>query len=406
MRVPIVLVPFTLVTLFAAISPDGARTVQRVNAMLDQLQIDPAMAAGNVAGREADARSTVNKLRSVYNDCNTQLRLLIRDSREPEVAAARRRCEEVANTGERLNKALQGAGASAEQNRALLYDFYSKFTGGLPNAQTISFRQLHLNINPAATAPEDVNEFRAAIAVLANVDAACKGPYKAIAQATEPHGAGNEQAAATWCATAARREELGRTMAMNTAGGPSRIWSREIEKLKEQLESREGFLTTDLTPIRRALFDREALVKEAGGRHQALLDAAGVKDASGVLGALQPSIDSLMAEVDRLAPRWKFPAASPRDAAIEAYGRRGVAKVYPAAVVKASVMQTAAFSIRKNALGVPLDRTRDGFLLYKMPNEKYCRQQSFSYTETYSGGGTYQKPDGVRLNYIRYQPCQ
>jgi hypothetical protein len=406
MRLSFFLVPVTLVTLSAAISPDGARTVQRVNAMLDQLQIDPAFAAGNVSGREADARATVNRLRSAYNDCNMQLRLLIRDSREPEVAAARRRCDGVAASQEKLQAALSSAGASAEQNKALLYDFYSKFTGGLPDAQTISFRQLHLKINPAATAPTDINEFRAAIAVLANVDAACKGSHKAIAQATEPHGPGSEQAAATWCATAARRDELGRVMAMNTAAGPARIWGNEIAKLKDQLESNEGFLTTDVTPVRRALFDREALVQEAASRHQALLDAAGVKDTSGVLGALQPSIDSLMAEVDRLAPRWKFPAGNPRDAAIEGYGRRAVAKVYPGAVVKASVMQTAAFSIRKNALGVPLDRNRDGFLLYKMPNEKYCRQQSFSYTETYSGGGTYQKPDGVRLNYIRYQPCQ
>ena len=406
MRPFFVLALATLTTLSAAISPDGARTVQRVNTMLDQLKIDPAFLAGNVSGREAEARTTVNRLRSIYNDCNTQLRLLIRDSREPEVAAARRRCEEVSASQEKLQAALSSAGASAEQNKALLYDFYSKFTGGLPDAQTISFRQLHLKINPAATAPTDVNEFRAAIAVLANVDAACKGSHKAIAQATEPHGPDSEQAAATWCATAARRDELGRIMAMNTAAGPARIWGNEIAKLKDQLEANEGFLTTDVTPVRRALFDRDALVKEAAGRHQALLDAAGVKDASGVLGTLQPSIDSLMAEVDRLAPRWKFPAGNPHDAALEAFGRRGVAKEYPAGVIKASVMQDSAFSIRKNRLGVPLDRNRDGFILYKMPNEKHCRQQSFSYTETYSGGGTYQKPNGVRLNYIRYQPCQ
>lgn len=400
------LVPVTLATLSAAISPDGARTVQRVNAMLDQLQIDPAFAAGNVAGREAEARATAAKLRSAYNDCNMQLRLLIRDSREPEVAAARRRCDEVAATRERLNTALEGAGASAEQNKALLYDFYTKFTGGVESGQTAGFRQLFLNLNPGATAPDNVEEFRTSLATLARIDAACKGSHKAVAQATEPHGPNNMQSVATWCATAARREELGRVMASNTAAGPAKIWANEIVKLKQGLESREGFLTTDLTPIRRALFDREAMIQEAATRHKALLEVAGVKDTSGVLGALQPSIDSLMAEVDRLAPRWKFPAGNPRDAAIEGYGRRAVAKVYPGAVVRASVMQTAAFSIRKNRLGVPLDRNRDGFILYKMPNEKYCRQQSFSYTETYSGGGTYQKPEGVRLNYIRYQPCQ
>jgi hypothetical protein len=406
MRSSLFVIPLCFVNLFAAISPDGARAVQRVNSMLDQLQIDPAFAAGNVAGREAEARAAVSRLRTAYNGCNMQLRMLIRDSREPEVLAARRRCDGVAATGEKLEAALRGAGASSQQNTALVYDFYNKFTRTAEGTQTALFRQYYLNLNPGASAPENVDEFRNMLATLTRIHEACQGPYKAIAQSTEPYGPNNMESAATWCGTAARREEIGRVLAMNTAAGPAKIWANEVVKLKEQLESREGFLTTDLTPIRRALFDREAMVQEAAGRHQALLDAAGVKDASGILGALQPSIDALMAEADRLAPRWKFPAGNPRDAAIEGYGRRAVAKVYPAAVVKASVMQTAAFSIRKNALGVPLDRTRDGFLLYKMPNEKYCRQQSFSYTEVYSGGGTYQKPDGVRLNYIRYQPCQ
>lgn len=397
---------FSASALFGAISPDGARIVQQVNAKLDQLQIDPAFAAGKVTGREAEARTMATKLRNAYNDCNMQLRLLIRDSREPEVTAARRRCDEVATTRERLNTALQGAGASVEQNKALLYDFYSKFTGGVESGQTAGFRQLFLNLNPAATAPANIDEFRTSLATLARIDAACKGSHQAVAQATEPYGPNNMQSAATWCGTAARRDELGRVMALNTAAGPAKIWGNEIVKLKEQLESREGFLTTDLTPIRRALFDREALVQEAATRHKALLEAAGVTDTSGVLGALQPSIDSLMAEVERLAPRWKFPVGNPRDTAIEGYGRRGIAKIYPGGVIRASVMRDGAFSIRKNALGVPLDRTRDGFILYKMPNEKFCRQQSFSYTETHAGGGTYQKPDGVRLNYIRYQPCQ
>lgn len=395
-----------LTSLMAAISPDGARAVERVNAMLDQLRVDPAMAAGNVAGREAEARAMVSRLRTAYNDCNMQLRLLIRDSREPEVVAARRRCDEVVTTQEKIQAALRGSGASSEQNKALVYDFYKKYTGGVESAQTAVFRQLYLNLNPAARAPENVEEFRKMMATLARIDEACQGPYKAIAQATEPYGPNNMQSAATWCGAAARREELGRVLASNTAAGPAKIWADEVIKLKNQLESREGFLTTDLTPIRRALFDREAMVQEAATRHKALLDAAGVKDTSGLLGALQPSIDALMVEVDRLAPRWKFPAGNPRDTAIEGYGRRGVEKIYPGAAIKASVMQSAAFSIRKNSLGVPLDRTRDGFILYKMPNEKYCRQQSFAYTEVYSGGGTYQKPDGVRLNYIRYQPCQ
>ena len=48
---------------------------------------------------------------------------------------------------------------------------------------------------------------------------------------------------------------------------------------------------------------------------------------------------------------------------------------------------------------------RRGFVLYKMPDENLCRQQSFSYTETFDGKG-YQPSNGVRLNYVRFLSCK
>jgi len=69
------------------------------------------------------------------------------------------------------------------------------------------------------------------------------------------------------------------------------------------------------------------------------------------------------------------------------------------------VLKTDPWKISKNSLGIPLSRLRQGFVLYKMPSENLCRQQSFSYTETYDGTG-YQPSNGVRLNYVRFQACK
>jgi hypothetical protein len=170
------------------------------------------------------------------------------------------------------------------------------------------------------------------------------------------------------------------------------------------LEKNEGFLRTDVTPIRRALWDRETFLADVSNRNRELLALVGVTDTSVLMTPMQPAIDELMAEVARLAPRWTFPA-SPRDAAVEGMGRQQILKEYPKAAIRGAAMQDATFSIRKNRLGVPLERSKDGFVLYKMPEEKFCRQQAFQYTEPFTGAG-YQKPSGVKLNYVRYLNCR
>jgi hypothetical protein len=82
-----------------------------------------------------------------------------------------------------------------------------------------------------------------------------------------------------------------------------------------------------------------------------------------------------------------------------------LAKEYPGTALKASVMQDPVFKIVKNRLGIPLERYKDGFVLYKAANESFCRQQSFTYLEKFDGTG-YQRPAGVGLNRIRYVNCQ
>ena len=158
--------------------------------------------------------------------------------------------------------------------------------------------------------------------------------------------------------------------------------------------------------IRRALWSPDELAAEMAQRHGPLLTVAQL-GASGEAMA-QPIRDlskDLMQEAERLAPRWKFPATGPRDAFAEGLARQQVSKTYPGAALRAAHMDDAVFKIRKNALGVPLDRHKDGHVLYKAPKESLCRQQTFTYTEIFDGTG-YQKPAGVKLQRLRYLACQ
>lgn len=64
------------------------------------------------------------------------------------------------------------------------------------------------------------------------------------------------------------------------------------------------------------------------------------------------------------------------------------------------------FSIRKNNLGVPLDRAKAGYMLVKPEGQSLCTLISYTLTETYRGAGKYQKAKGVHYNNGRFQKCR
>lgn len=162
--------------------------------------------------------------------------------------------------------------------------------------------------------------------------------------------------------------------------------AKQVEKLQARMEAAEGFIPADTTVEKDAALYPEKFKQKFSDPES--------------LAALA----SLQKEMERLAPRWNFPDG-PHDARIEAFARKGVDDWHPGGKVMKTVMDPAPWNIHKNKLGIPLNRTRRGFVLYKMPAEMLCRQQAFLYTETFDGSG-YQPSNGVRLNYARYLVCK
>ncbi|MBL8240610.1 MAG: hypothetical protein JNM66_24540 [Bryobacterales bacterium] len=162
--------------------------------------------------------------------------------------------------------------------------------------------------------------------------------------------------------------------------------AKQVEKLRSRMESADGFIPADTT------VEKEAALYP-GKFKQKFSDPESLQALAG-----------LQKEMERLAPRWKFPDG-PHDARIEGFARKGVDDWHPGGKVVKTVMDTEPWNIHKNSLGVPLNRTRRGFVLYKMPDESLCRQQAFLYTEKFDGTG-YQPANGVRLNYARFLACQ
>ncbi len=159
----------------------------------------------------------------------------------------------------------------------------------------------------------------------------------------------------------------------------------QVERLTKRLEAAEGYLQADTVVEKDAALYPEKF-------KQKFPDAES-----------QAAYAAMRKEIERLAPRWKFPDG-PHDARIEGFARKGVGDWHPGGKVMKTVMEPDPWHIRKNRLGIPLERTRDGFVLYQMPGETLCRQQAFKYTEKFDGSG-YQPSNGVRLNYARYLSC-
>lgn len=191
-----------------------------------------------------------------------------------------------------------------------------------------------------------------------------------------------------------------RNLALSTFG----IVERVLERNRTELEKQEGYLHIDELPVRQALFNREAFLADLAKRIAEHFRLVGITDPAELLAPLDKNIAGLNQEIDRLAPRWTF-AAPAHDAAIEALARRQVKSEYPKATLRAAGLDDANWTIVKNRKGLPLERVCHGKVLYRVEGEKWCRQQSFTCTEAYAGGGRYEKAGGVRLDYLRFLSC-
>lgn len=389
--------------LHGAISADGARVVKDVNASLDKVQKNPAYASGSFSGQEAEARAHLAAVTQAARDGNRELRFLVRDSREPEVRATQARIDDLLQYAESVKAALANSGQSSDQLKGLVYDFVKEhLSGGLVStAAPLTLLQRDPTANVSIGGDNAANA--AILNSLAAIDASCKSKYRQIAN--QKHPSNPELDPALWCATAANRQSL---LAKSTESMAGRTFDgviSEYESLKNQLESKEGFLAIHSDKLSIIMVNRETLRNELRTRFKAQMDQAGITDVDKLLTRLDPVLNGLRSEIERLAPRWQFPAAGPHDPGAEALARAQVAREYKGIAARASAVRYATFRIHKNALGIPLYRYKDGHVLYKLPAESLCRQQAFTYTETFDGTG-YQKPSGVRLNYVRYLRCQ
>lgn len=122
--------------------------------------------------------------------------------------------------------------------------------------------------------------------------------------------------------------------------------------------------------------------------------------------SLKARIAELQKLVDQVAPQVPKPTPGPHDAKIEAGAGKTLKGIFPGAKVNLAVMDSPDWTVRKNSLGIPLERYRSGQMVFSVPGSKWCQQRAFSYAETWVGNGFAPSSTVDVLPMTRFLACK
>jgi hypothetical protein len=162
----------------------------------------------------------------------------------------------------------------------------------------------------------------------------------------------------------------------------------EVSTLNQAIAGvkRNGWLDWVLA---RDLFITKDYLSERRPRIAILYTRDGKTMPEGRLKPMEDKIAELKKVVDSNAPRWKFPAGKPHNAAIETRAKSAVKVKFPGATILKTALDDNDWRIEKNEFGLPRYRALDVLVLAKIPGQKWPWLIRGSFEQTYSGGGTY-----------------
>ncbi len=174
----------------------------------------------------------------------------------------------------------------------------------------------------------------------------------------------------------------------------------------DDLERKEGWFAEDRAVEWKSFFYVTKEDKDkAMGEYGQILAALGGDLTADPFASREKALAELRVAVERLAPKWKLPAKGQNF-----YGtgiaKKTVQRWYKGAKVLKTAGSSGQWSISKNALGVPLYRSRFGWILFKVKGSPLCQLRTFALGEDYKGGGKYQKSNHITFSKLRWQNCK
>lgn len=388
----VVLVALVLLSHVAfAMSPAGTRGLRNVQTAIGSVQLLPELRNGPIPREKMQtAKNLLRDLDSALARGQGELsRMSEADRADPAAVDASRKLDEFAAFRTDLNRAMEGGAAASAANDAQFRAFREETK---PFAGVVSaFRN-----GPHGT----LAQVKAGIDELAKLDALCRSKYPGIQDDQKLSFALNIEPG-TWCSVAARRQALADASIQKAVAGSLTGLVAQVKESKDKLAQNQGLLAVDGAPYK-LLQDRAAGKADLTARLKPLFEASGQPMPADYFAPLDAQLDAFAAEIDRLAPTWKFDA-SHSDSGSESGAKKAFADAYKGRSVVKTGMLFGSATIDKNALGIPTERYRTGALLAKASG-KWCEYRQFTAHETYAGGGTYAAPR-YTFGAMRLQAC-
>jgi len=139
-----------------------------------------------------------------------------------------------------------------------------------------------------------------------------------------------------------------------------------------------------------------------------VFEAVGLNGAEDIEGLQkQNTKNSELAEaVKQLAPSWNFPGDACHGDPCK-LAQKTLSKWYPQGKIMTVKQTQENWVVVKDEVNhLPDYRYRSGFAMVRVTGDPFCQLRSWTVREKYSGGGSYQTPDGASIGYVRWQACQ
>ncbi len=109
--------------------------------------------------------------------------------------------------------------------------------------------------------------------------------------------------------------------------------------------------------------------------------------------------------IEETASRWKLEPKGKKFYGVDML-RRAVKKTFPSAKIITAYGRPGQWTYRKTAVGLPDERTRSAYILFREKGAPYCQYWRVTVNEPYKGGGKYARADHVHLEAYRFQSCR
>lgn len=291
------------------------------------------------------------------------------------------------------------AGASVTKAR-----YFAFFKDGSPYSRTMRY-VIPMLESPKLRYTPDGNQLKKWMDEMAAVHKLCTTKYIGVENDSR-YGHSADRNPEKWCEAAKKRAWITNHLVGNFVAKQTKMLVDMFIKDTGNLASHNGYSRLDSQIQIQAKYDLKAVKKELDSRFAPLFSTAGLTPPANIYKPLEDAVAGFWTEVDKLAPRWTSPKKDGAGLAAKV-ARKQVKHIKLAGKVVKAYTTRRTWRINKNALGVPLSRSKPGYVMYKSKDRrKWCVSRVFTYSESYKGGGRYTRSNGVSLGYVRYMSCR